>query len=174
MRKNAIQTIREFYAVVGELTSRAEVRRLRDTIHHRCYSRYYHSLHVAYLTFRITKRLRLDYVSATRAAMLHDFFYFEWKRAKLSRSDGYVWKHPIIAYKRARRLFPINEKEKDIIVKHMWPFANGVPKYAESWIVCAVDTLQAIIEYTRADEARKTFARNNYNAMPRYRLMPAR
>ena len=41
---------------------------------HHGINRYDHSLRVARKTYKICKKFKLNYVSATRAALLHDFF----------------------------------------------------------------------------------------------------
>ena len=44
------------------------------TEYHHGLTRYMHSLRVAKYTYIITKILKLNYIEATRAALLHDYF----------------------------------------------------------------------------------------------------
>ena len=54
--------------------------------------------------------------------------------------------HPITALVNATHLFTLNDKEKDIIVKHMWPLTPALPKYAESFVVSTADKMCALAE----------------------------
>ena len=76
-----------------------------------CYS---HCLDVAYTSYLICKKLKLDYRSAARAGMLHDFFLYDWRVRQPGRKGFHAFRHPYIAYKRASNLFDLNKKEKDI------------------------------------------------------------
>lgn len=119
--------------------------KLKEFNHHWEFSIFDHCVNVAYYSYKIAKFLKLDYVSTVRGAMLHDFFLYNWKTHKPKEGvHGKV--HPIIAYKNASEKFKLNEKEKDIILKHMFPVTSKPPKYIESWIVCIIDTLCATKE----------------------------
>ena len=48
----------------------------------------------------------------------------------------------------AQKLFILNEIEKDIILKHMWPVTFSAPKYLESYIITFVDKYCAIKEWS--------------------------
>lgn len=63
--------------------------------------------------------------------------------------------HPRVALRNAEKLTVLNDKEKDIILKHMWGATIARPKYFESSIVSFVDDEQAITEYF--DHVRKEF-----------------
>ena len=43
-------------------------------------------------------------------------------------------------------LFDLNKKEKDIIIKHMWPLTIIPPRYIESFIITLVDKYCALKE----------------------------
>ena len=43
--------------------------------------------------------------------------------------------------------FTLNDLEKDVIVKHMWPLTIKFPKYKESYIVTFVDKYCATVEF---------------------------
>ena len=62
--------------------------------------------------------------------------------------DGlHAFVHPKIACENASKLFSLNKKEKDIIVKHMWPVTFfHFPKYPESFIITLSDKYSAIQE----------------------------
>ena len=71
-------------------------------------------LHVAYYTYLICKKFKLDYFSAARAAMLHDFFLYDW-RTGTDHEGAHAFTHPETALSNAIEHFEINEKEVEFI-----------------------------------------------------------
>ena len=114
---------------------------------HHGLTRYMHVIRVSKFTYKITKALKMDYVSATRAALLHDYFTESDVIGKNSLKK-YVL-HPGIAYRNAKKEFTINEIEKNAIISHMFPLCKRIPKYKESWVLTAVDKGVAIYEMTK-------------------------
>jgi uncharacterized protein len=93
----------------------------------------------------VCRYLGLDYCSAARGGLLHDFFLYDWHITKQQKGlHGFT--HPYTALKNANRFFNLNDLEKDIIVKHMWPLTIRLPKYKETLIVVLVDKYCAIME----------------------------
>lgn len=134
---------KEFNEIIDMYANHPKVLEMKQYKHHGI-TRYEHSLNVAYCTYKITKTLNMNYHSATKAAMLHDFFLDE-----VENENGVkkLQDHPKYAVKNAERYFEINDLERDIIRSHMFPVApNKVPKYKESWIVDLVDDYVAIKE----------------------------
>ena len=79
--------------------------------------------------------------------MLHDLFLYDWRHSKkkLNLEGLHAFVHPKIALRNASELFLINDKEKDIILKHMWPVTFfSLPKYRESYIITFTDKLSAL------------------------------
>ena len=79
--------------------------------------------------------------------ILHDLFLYDWRNSKkeLNLKGYHAFIHPKIALENASRLFKLNEKEKDIILKHMWPVTFfSLPKYKESYIITVTDKLSAL------------------------------
>lgn len=104
-----------------------------------------HSIYVSYISFLICKRLDFDYSSAARGGLLHDFFLYDW-HIKESHHGLHGLIHPYTALQNANKSFDLNDLEKDIIVKHMWPLTLKLPKYKEAFIVSFVDKYCAIME----------------------------
>ena len=74
-------------------------------------------------------------------------FLYDWRHSKkkLNLEGLHAFVHPKIALKNASKLFLLNDKEKDIIVKHMWPVTFfSLPKYKESYIITLTDKLSAL------------------------------
>ncbi len=111
---------------------------------HHGITRMEHSLRVARSVYKIAKKLKMDYVSATRAAILHDFFTNKEFGSHRGLIQGVV--HPDIALANAKGEFAINDIEANAIEAHMFPLSKVVPKYKESWLLTAVDKGIAIYE----------------------------
>ncbi len=129
-------------------------------IKHHDESVYEHSVKVAYYSYLIAYKSKLDWKSCIRGALLHDFYLYKFnKRGNIGiikDSINHAINHPKIAFKNASKYFELNCTEKDIIVGHMFPF--GMPKSREAWIVSFVDKYIAIFEYY--SNAKKLIAKN--------------
>ena len=138
----------EFKLLVEDLISNETVQEMKQYRQHYDTSTFEHCLYVSYISYKICKKLKLDYKAAARAGMLHDLFLYDWRNSKkllnLERSHAFI--HPKIALKNASKLFELTKKEKDIIKKHMWPVTIAFPRYPESFIVTFVDKYSAIQE----------------------------
>ncbi len=148
---------------IREILASEEFRSLDRYTHHGKVTRMAHCLAVAGIVYRMARGRRLDYISATRAALLHDFFFYNW------RTDGprlHGLRHPALACANARARFSLNAIEEDAISRHMWPLTPRPPRYAESYLVCMADKAVAIGDYSRAlriPRRRRAMAAANYN-----------
>ena len=68
-------SINEFRSIINDIATNPNVLSLKNRVQHKNKSRYYHCLCVSFYSYAICKKLKLDYVSAARGAMLHDFYY---------------------------------------------------------------------------------------------------
>ncbi len=147
---------KEFYDIIDDIYKHDEFMKLKRFFHHNS-SIYAHVRDVAYFTYRTCKYLKLDYRSATRGALLHDFFLYDWRNhdePDLHRDKYHGIEHPRIALDNAGKYFQLNDIEKDIIVKHMWPLTLVPPKFKESYIVTFAD------KYLSSKEFIDEFKRN--------------
>ncbi len=139
--------INEFKSIIKDIAKNPNVLALKDHVQHSNNSRYYHCLCVSYYTYIICKKLKLDYVSAARGAMLHDFYFYNWRNKHVEgQKKFHAFRHPRIALTNAMELFDLNKIEQDIILKHMWPLTVFMPTYKESYIVTLVDKYCASYE----------------------------
>jgi uncharacterized protein len=150
----------EYYEAIRDIYEHEEFLKLKEYFHHNS-SIYEHVQDVAYLSYRICKFLKLDYRSAARGALLHDFFLYDWRNhdvPDLPRKKFHGLEHPAIAVANAKKHFSINEIEEDIIKKHMWPLTLMPPKYKESFIVSFADkylsSKEFIIEFKKRRNQR--------------------
>ena len=132
----------EYIQIVEKLLSNRKFNKLKEETHHHNSNRFNHSLDVSYKTYKICKKLGLDYESAARAALLHDFFFDDEFNNKRER----MLKHPYIALANAEKITKLSSKEKNIIASHMYPVGGKVPRYAESIIVDLVDDYVSVKE----------------------------
>jgi len=151
----------EYLDIVSDIEQNEEFQRLKDYKHHND-TILSHVQVVSYLAYRICKRIDFDFRSAARGGLLHDFFLYDWRNhdaPDLPREKYHGFEHPKIALKNAERNFELNEIERDIIVKHMWPLTLFPPRYKESYIVSFVDKYVASMEFLTG--LRKSGKRNN-------------
>ena len=133
---------KEFNDIVLDILELDEFNKLKNCTHHGI-DRHNHCLRVSYYTYKITKILHLNYKSATRAALLHDFFIDEVKDLNgLKR----LQKHPKYALENAKKYFEISKLEEDIIITHMFPITIRPPRYIESFLVDLIDDVASIYE----------------------------
>jgi len=133
----------EFYTCIEPLLENPQIRRLDSYMQHYNYSRLRHSLDVAYWSFLITRLLQWDSRATARAGLLHDMFYRDDDAPKTFR---HMREHPAEALSNARKICELNEREADIILKHMWLFTLKPPRYKEGFVVTFVDKACALRE----------------------------
>lgn len=142
----------EFYSAIADMLDNPKVLSMIDYVQHGGTTCLEHCLLVSYMSYRICKILGLDATAAARGGMLHDFFLYDWHeegshigiRGGITKMHGFS--HPEIALKNAEAHFDISERERDIILRHMWPLTIRPPKYAESIVVCLADKICAVAE----------------------------
>ncbi|WP_428589370.1 HD domain-containing protein [Sphaerochaeta sp.] len=149
-RANTFKQRSEHILLVEDILDHQQFLRLKEFQHHTNHI-YDHATRVSYLSYRISKSLGLDYVSAARGGLLHDFFLYDWRQRKAAdaKRSSHGKDHPHIALENAKTYFSVNAREEDIIVKHMFPKTHELPRYPESIVVSISDKLSAIYEYLR-------------------------
>jgi uncharacterized protein len=133
----------EYGSCVGDLLENATVQSMSGYIQHGDISCLEHCKNVSFKSYLICKVLKLDYRSAARAGLLHDYFLYDWHEPH-RRWHGFH--HPRSALVNATRDFGLNGMEKDIIAKHMWPLTLIPPRYRESLIVGLADKYCTVME----------------------------
>jgi uncharacterized protein len=139
----------EYTEIVKDILYHDEFRKLRNFYHHNS-SIYEHARIVSYVSYRICKYLNLDFRSAARGGLLHDFFLYDWRKHRksyMTKNKIHGRAHPEIALNNSMKHFKLNEVEKDIIIKHMWPLTFRPPRYQESFVVTFADKYIASKEY---------------------------
>lgn len=113
---------------------------------------YRHSIAVAYYSLQIANRFKIkcDKRSLVRGALLHDYFLYDWHVYDRSHMfHGFT--HPRYALKNASEDYELNKVEKNIILRHMFPFTLVPPRYKEGLIVCLADKICGFKEILKAN-----------------------
>lgn len=119
----------------------------------------WHTLAVVYCALAIAKRFRIPVKKREliRGGILHDYFLYDWHDGKMKRKiHGFT--HPGIALKNAEQDFELNDRERDIIKKHMFPLTVIPPKSREAWLICIADKICA---------CREAFGKDMYPSVSR-------
>lgn len=155
--KKEIEKQAEFDFIIQDLVSNKTVQKMKLYKQHYDTSCFEHCKNVAYYSYLLCKKYHLDYVSVARAGMLHDLFLYDWRLRQDGRKGLHAFTHPKTALTNATKLFTLNKKEKDIILKHMWPVTFfHFPKYKESYIITLVDKYCAIQESINAYRSKSS------------------
>jgi uncharacterized protein len=144
--RNLIDNDTEFQYIIKDLITNETVQKMKNFRQHYETTCYDHCYLVSYYCYKICKKYNLDYKSATRAGMLHDLFLYDWRIRQPDRKGLHAFTHGKTACENACKLFELNKKEKDMIIKHMWPVTLSFPKSFEGFILTFVDKYCAISE----------------------------
>lgn len=141
---------KKYYECISDLITHDKVLEMNNYMQHGKTTVLDHCIRVSYSSYVVARLLHLNYKSLARAALLHDFYLYDWHNVNLNENNffekhGFV--HPEIALANSKKYFEINKIEEDIITKHMWPLTiTKPPKYKESFIVTIMDKISALNE----------------------------
>jgi uncharacterized protein len=136
-----------FEKIAGAILYNGTYAEEKKYIQHGRISVYEHSFDVAKLCFSMGEFFRIaDKESLVRAALLHDFFLYDWHRPERVLSL-HGWMHPVYAAENGRKYFNISDKEYSCIRTHMWPWTLFHPPLCrEGWIICLADKACSLAE----------------------------
>ena len=137
---------KEFEMIINDIIENQTVQEMKKYRQHYDTSCYEHCMNVSYVSYKICKKLKLDYKAVARAGMLHDLFLYDWRKRQDGRKGLHAFTHPKTALENAKKLFELSDKEQDIILKHMWPLTIKLPKYPESYVITIADKYCAMNE----------------------------
>ena len=146
--------MREFVATTEELLGSEAVRSMGLWKHHGPITTLDHSLFVAYWSYRCAKALKLDAAATARAGLLHDLYLYD-SRDRSAHPGLQCFDHPKAAARNAEKLTDLSDKERNIILSHMWPAGGALPRSREAVLVDLVDTFCAGIELSRLYKPEK-------------------
>lgn len=137
------ELIQTFFSYIEDILENEEFKKLTNFEQHINTNRLQHSMNVAYYTYLVCQKYNWHPKEATRAALLHDFFLYDWRETKLGFHPN---EHPKQALINAKRYFEINPLMENMILAHMWPLSIAIPKHRESWVVQGADRYCACLE----------------------------
>lgn len=125
---------------VRELSRDGRMQHSRNFIQHGDTSVYAHSVRVAYYSLWLAECLHLHKhrEELVRGALLHDYFLYDWHEKDKSH-NLHGFRHPYTALRNADADFTLSRRERNIILRHMFPLIPVPPSCLEGWIVCMVD-----------------------------------
>ena len=144
--KNIIYADEEYMKIIKDILSNRMVNQMKLYRQHHKVNCFDHCLYVSYNTYLLCKKYNLDYISVARAGLVHDLFLYDWRKKENGRKGFHAFTHPKVAYENASKILNLNEKEKDIILKHMWPVTPVFPKYKETFLTILIDKYSACVE----------------------------
>lgn len=121
-----------------------------NTKQHRTTTTYRHVLNVVLFSYKINTlgKIHQDVNALIAGAFLHDYFLYDWRQFESwKKKFKHGFKHPETALINASHDFTLNDKVRNIIYQHMWPYTiTKIPKCREAVIVLVADKLCAVEE----------------------------
>ena len=150
---------KHIHEILKTYQAQKEVQSMQKFIQHGHTSTYQHSMNVVRLSYWLNKHFHLhaDEKALLVGALLHDFYLYDWHEKNREHSL-HGFKHPYFAFRNADRDFKLNDIEKNVILRHMFPLTPIPPACREAWIVCMAD------KYCSARETMYTVKRYAHNA----------
>ena len=133
--------------MIGKYLPDPQVQQMKTFIQHGSVSTYRHVVNVVKLAYILDRKLgsRSDREVLLSAALLHDFYGYDWHEKPLSDLHGY--RHPHRAAVHAGEVFDAGAEVQAAIETHMWPFTlTRIPRSREAWLVCMADKLASLSE----------------------------
>ena len=140
-----ISNNKTYMEMVEPIINHPEIQSMSAYIHHGKTNCLTHSIHVSYKSYTLALKLGLDEKAMARAGLFHDFYLYDWHH-KDNRKGLHGFSHARASLANAEKYFDVNEMEKDIIKKHMWPLNPKLPKFKESVLFMLVDRYCSILE----------------------------
>lgn len=153
-----IKKDKEYKKIVKDIFRNVNFKKLYNIEHHGI-SRMEHSIKISYYSYKIAKKLGMDYVSVARGGLLHDFF-LDGDERNVKKKFFDTFTHPKRALNTSINNFEVNEIEKNIIVSHMFPIYLSLPKYKESFLVNMVDKVVGFKELLRGFRCKFSYKFN--------------
>jgi len=133
-----------FDNLIKEYIDNDQVNLMKTFIQHGDVTTFDHCISVASKAYEIAKNKNVNVNTVVVAALLHDFYLYDWHDKPYSDLHGY--RHPERACQNAIKYFDINKDIQEAIRTHMWPFTFKIPKTKEAFIVSIADKICAIKE----------------------------
>lgn len=147
-QQKIIQKMLEEYA--SDILNSDNFKSTEQHIQHGSVTVHRHCMDVAKYSLLLNKKLGLkcSQHDLIRGALLHDYFLYDWhdKEYLSQRKRLHGFWHPGIALKNAENEYELNDTQREIIKKHMWPLTIVPPKCREAWVVTVADKYCSLME----------------------------
>lgn len=152
--EEGLEELRHKYVAIQEhladIIEHDETHKMKHFIQHGNVSTYDHCKSVVKASDKLSRKLRLkniDRHAMLRAAMLHDFYLYDWHKDDDGEHKLHGYHHANIAADNASDIMKLDLKEQEIISTHMWPLnITKIPKSREAWVVCMADKYVSTVE----------------------------
>lgn len=149
---------KQYMECVYDIMNSKPFQKMNEFVQHGTTTTLEHCISVSYVSYKISKAFNLDYRSTARGALLHDLFLYDWHtHCKETGNHFHGFTHPVVALHNANKYYNLNNLEKDIIVKHMWPLTIVPPKYMEGYVVMYADKYCGFVETASRVKAKLQF-----------------
>lgn len=135
--------------IFQQITSSANYQKTKNFRQHGIYSVYEHSIYVCQTALKLSDflHLKINRNSLTKAALLHDYFLYDWHDKESPKLHGF--RHAKIAADNAKRDYGLTKKEYRIIASHMFPLGWRIPTSKEAILLTLADKYCATMESFR-------------------------
>ena len=140
-------TLRTLFLHGGDILKSPGMQIAKENMQHGSVSVFEHSVCVALVCLWLVHRLHLkvNQRALVRGALLHDYFLYDWHTPDPAhRLHGF--RHAGTALRNADRDFELNDTERDMIKKHMFPLNPAPPRFKETAVLCLADKYCALRE----------------------------
>src|ERR1035437_306687 len=103
----------QFNEIIRDLLQYKIVNDMNEFMQHGTMTCLDHCINVSYNSYRLCSFLKLDFKSASRGALLHDLFLYDWHTTKLPKGL-HAFRHPHIALKKDRKSTRLNSSHANI------------------------------------------------------------
>lgn len=104
-----------FISIISDMIENNTVKQMHDFKQHYETTCFEHCLVASYYCYLLCKKFNLDYISCSRAAMVHDLFLYDWRKRQNGRKGLHAFTHPQTAYDNASKLFDLKKKKKILL-----------------------------------------------------------
>lgn len=131
--------IDKYIEYTGDLLKDDLVKSMNTYRHHRAITTHFHSLYVSYTVLKAAEKMKLENArEITRAALLHDFYLYEWYTEK--HEENHIFYHPKESVKNIEKHFgKLSEMQKNMILSHMFPLTREMPKSKGALLLTLAD-----------------------------------
>lgn len=142
----------DFYSIIKDIIETDKYLKNKEFFQHKNTTVYDHQIKVAYECYKYLKEKNLKDDDLIIAALLHDYFLYDWHDIKkYPRKRLHGFHHPKTAANNALRDFNISKRAYKMIRTHMFPLTLfHIPTSKSAWILSKMDKRCTISERKNA------------------------